>query len=120
MTPEKQLIAIAEACGWTVRRWTDGEGFECVGLLPPGSDKTSSGFRHPPDYLNDLNAMHEAEKALLSCADWRPIRAYFSNLSPNLHSDGALDGDDWKLCHATAAQRAEAFLRTIGKWEESA
>jgi hypothetical protein len=27
---------------------------------------------------------------------------------------------EYKVAHATAAQRAEAFLRTLGKWEESA
>jgi len=25
----------------------------------------------------------------------------------------------FSVCHATAAQRAEAFLRTIGKWKEA-
>jgi hypothetical protein len=25
---------------------------------------------------------------------------------------------EWEILTATAAQRAEAFLRTIGKWEE--
>ena len=31
---------------------------------------------------------------------------------------GSKYGDSWYAIHATAAQRAEAFLRTIGKWKE--
>ncbi len=72
-----------------------------------------------PNYCTDLNAMHEAEKTLHATNDWRILRAYFKWISPEIHEDWALDGDDWKLCHATARQRAEAFLRTIGKWKES-
>lgn len=58
------------------------------------------------DYCADLNAMHEAEKVL----SVDQIAMYF-----------------WRLCDASkkdnpfmaiALQRAEAFLRTLGKWEE--
>ena len=73
---------------------------------------------HVPNYCTDLNAMHEAEKTLHATNDWRILRAYFKWISPEIHEDWALDGDDWKLCHATARQRAEAFQRTIGKWKE--
>jgi hypothetical protein len=117
MNTDKQQIAIAEACGnkphtpsaLGVPRWimSDCEAGEISVIY---RDEL-------PDYLGDLNACHEMEKVLFAKNDWRLIRAYFFWLSPNLHSDDALDGDDWKLCHATAAQRAEAFLRTIGKWE---
>jgi hypothetical protein len=61
-----------------------------------------------PDYLNDLNAMHEAEKALTS----EQLEVYCNILHKPNH------GVYWAI-HATASQRAEAFLRTIGKWEES-
>jgi hypothetical protein len=80
-----------------------------------------------PDYLNDINAMHEAEKVLLT--DSEKIEAYCSAL---LHTkidvieDGTpyktdlFDEYGWFGCvHATARQRAEAFLRTVGKWEEA-
>lgn len=70
-----------------------------------------------PDYLNDLNAMHEAESHLGCVLD--------------TDGDGELESDyerqlaqvmkprGWRIYYATAAQRAEAFLRTIGKWEEA-
>ena len=60
--------------------------------------------QHLPDYLNDLNAMHEAEKVIRERAD--RVDSYLDQL------DGAMSG-----VHATAAQRAEAFLRTLGLWK---
>ena len=115
MTPQEQRIAIAEACGWTVKRWTDGEGNSVVGLLPPGVEKTSSSFRHSPDYLNDLNAMHEAEM-VLKHQQWPDYWNWLFVASTRQSGTGKAE---YKVTHATAAQRAEAFLRTIGKWEES-
>lgn len=54
-----------------------------------------------PDYYRDLNAMHEAEKIfdngqILRYVQWLPR--------------GAL---------STAAQRAEAFLRTLNLWRDT-
>ena len=73
-----------------------------------------------PDYLNDLNAMHEAEKVLLG--DQRII--FLDELLDVLGlklGPGGWDMDlysVWLMTRATAAQRAEAFLRTLGKWED--
>jgi len=57
------------------------------------------------NYCTDLNAMHEAEKTLKRMV----LDEYIAQL--------------FDLCHeatiATARQRAEAFLRTLGKWEEA-
>ena len=57
MNPEAQRIAIAEACGWKdiTRGSYDGSLF--------GRHKTQQ-LEIIPDYLADLNAMHEAEKTL--------------------------------------------------------
>jgi hypothetical protein len=57
-----------------------------------------------PDYCNDLNAMHEAEKYILDMHD-----GYGWHLSK---------GVCFTVWHATARQRAEAFLRLLEKWEE--
>lgn len=67
-------------------------------------------LENPSDYCNDLNAMHEAEKI-------------FCNYSLKLeYADGVAFTCDENLrfnaIHATARQRAEAFLRTLGKWDE--
>jgi hypothetical protein len=58
-----------------------------------------------PDYLNDLNAMHEAEK-MLEADDNHAYGCYCSDLYEKYGNTVSL----------TASQRAEAFLRTIGKW----
>lgn len=66
-----------------------------------------------PDYLNDLNAMHEAEKVLMDRLDhWWDYHTELKDMKimPKYGKGGIL--------HATAAQRAEAFLRALSKWEE--
>jgi len=62
-----------------------------------------------PDYLNDLNAMHEAEKRL------RTPRGDESN---RMAEDRMVEyAERLNYCiDATAPQRAEAFLRTLNLW----
>jgi hypothetical protein len=104
MTPELQRIKIAEACGWTDFSRAKHEGAIQYGRKP----LSCYDSWEVPDYLNDLNAMHEAEKTLDDDLDL--------DYSENLEI--VTGGDMSKYRSATAAQRAEAFLRTIGKWEE--
>lgn len=99
MSPEKQRIAIARACGWTKCRIEWG--------FPVGNRNNDVIVRDIPDYLNDLNAMHEAEKKLTG----QKIDAYVTTLCLKVQPAPSL----W---NATAAQRAEAFLRTLGLWED--
>jgi hypothetical protein len=75
-----------------------------------------------PDYLHDLNAMHKAEEVLPDEQNEQVLNylnALLDVLGINLGPGGwDMDTDSvWQMTHATAAQRAEAFLRTIGKWE---
>ena len=60
------------------------------------------------DYCSDLNAMHEAERVLMH-ADL--LFEYGMHISRDHKYD--------YLLTATSRQRAEAFLRTLGKWEEA-
>jgi hypothetical protein len=119
MTPEKQRIAIAEACGWkkvgSPKQVAATSGFtmpEKWVIDPNGALQ----FPHnTPDYLNDLNAMHEAEKMLdvnIESED-SPRYEYSRQVYRIVESRR-------QPFRSTAAQRAEAFLRTLGKWEESA
>jgi len=104
MSPEAQRIAIAEACGWTkISDW------KAAGIN--GQHPTEPWTEVIPDYLNDLNAMHEAEKFLR-----KPIFKSDSDsiIADRMHQYVELLG---YAVDATAAQRAEAYLRTIGKWE---
>jgi hypothetical protein len=112
MKPEKQRIAIAEACGIVGpfdNRWIkeyEEEGGDVYGFT--GFEKGELVF--VPDYLNDLNAIHEAEKVLRDDRE-----AAFRGWLWLAHGQPELR---CAIVHATAAQRAEAFLRTIGKWED--
>ena len=106
MTPEQQRIAIAEACGWKTG-YRDPEAW------------------HPlPNFLNDLNAMSVALDTLNDDQQWQFIQ-HLNEITRNKdHSyadDWFIQDTDWtwRMVNATATQRAEAFLRTIGKWEES-
>jgi len=103
MNKEKQRIAIAEACGW--REISD---WKAAGIN--GQHPTEPWTEVIPDYLNDLNAIHEAEKVLRDDRE-----AAFRGWLWLAHGQPELR---CAIVHATAAQRAEAFLRTIGKWEE--
>ena len=109
MSPEAQRIAIAEVCGW--KRHADGVGFYQGEFH---AFKTSYGC---PDYLNDLNALHEAEKFLNNKAS---IQSYLENIIVNVleehaQGDGSLE-ETWLVCQASAKLRAKSFLQTFGKW----
>jgi hypothetical protein len=72
----------------------------------------------PPHYLNDLNAMHEAEKVLT----YEQAEIFEDELCDVAKSANVVleNPAPWRFVfHATAAQRAEAFLRTLGLWTES-
>ena len=107
MKTEQQRIAIAEACGWKHYHedlWVDPD----FSGDPDGFSELQCGDL--PNYLNDLNAMHEAEKILTR------IQRLFYQVSLMKLQKADLVAGRWDLIHATARQRAEAFLRTIGKW----
>lgn len=65
-----------------------------------------------PDFCGDLNEMHEAEKGIFP---------YYATVYANKLAKvtGAEFSDDTDYFCATARHRAEAFLRTLGKWEEA-
>ena len=100
MTDQQINQAIAEACGIV--------GKNQYGPLY----QTEEGWVVDcPNYCTDLNAMHEAEKTLFP---------YYATVYANKLAKvtGAEMSDDTDYFCATARQRAEAFLRTLGKWEE--
>jgi hypothetical protein len=112
MNKEKQRIAIAEACPAT---------FE----LNNGRYKTPFFIRyrasgHECDPLTDLNAMHEAEKTLTDEQIARWQRDLWLTCENDFYALEACAPPIVlrRFISATAAQRAEAFLRTIGKWED--
>jgi len=108
MTPEQQRIAIAESCGWHERQEPVGSYNATAWWW--GETRYPSNVMPVPDYLNDLNAMHEALKSFKDDETlWHTFRYHLiALLHPAQHE-----------LHATAKQYAEAFLRAIEKWEES-
>jgi hypothetical protein len=106
MTDKQINIAIAEACGWS-------------------KDDIERGYtlcqfsENIPDYCNDLNAMHEAEATLnYEQAEQHEDELYDICYKENFHKEYPLPFR-FAVAHATAQQRAEAFLKTIGKWKEA-
>ena len=92
MTDQQINQAIAEACGIVGK---SGEIY-----------KTPDGWVVDcPQFCTDLNAMHEAEKHL----PIKKIVTYFKKLEKLTFY--------WFM--ATARERAEAFLKALGKWEEA-
>ena len=118
MTPEAQRIAIAEACGWF--RDPSG-GFTVPRYVNEREDAEALGPEELPDYLGSLDAMHEAETVL---TDWPKYQAeLFMATNPGWAADKPVHIQNYlarNFVRATAAQRAEAFLRAIGKWKEAA
>lgn len=114
MTSEQQQIAIAKTCGWKriLTPHDDDWHLQDTETLSRLCGRISAfrhveGYREPiPDYLNDLNAMYEAEENFPHPSDW-----YQHNLA-------LVCGGSNKIYRATAAQRAEAFLRTFNLWTE--
>jgi hypothetical protein len=96
MKPELQRIRIAKACGFDESHWLELGGGIVFG--------TSGSL---PDYPNDLNAMHEAEVVIIK-SGYTAIRTYEDLLQKQIAN----------IIFATAAQRAEAFLRTLNLWKE--
>lgn len=115
LTPEQRRVRISNACGWTkepspyfrgVILWVNPKG-----LHSGRDDDPRSG---PPDYLNDLNACFDMEQ-MLTAHQWSD---YTKALRKIIKRDRkcertGLIADFW-FYHSTAAQRCEAFLRTVG------
>ena len=125
MTPEEQQIAIAEACGWTniclQPLWVSDIEDEFPPVLcgthpskgrPEGIPKR---FGPLPDYLNDLNAMHDAEKVLINDQDLKYSESLALVVKARWKTNNSYDMQ--KFRSATAAQRARAFLETLGLWD---
>ena len=98
MSDEQINKAIAEMLGWT-----DILEHPEFGLM--GVESETHGCRTGIGcYTHDLNAMAEAEHSLAA----RQFKGYLMELLDVIHEPML----------ASARQRAEAFLRALGKWEE--
>lgn len=131
MSPERQRIVIAEACGWVLKErlfhngewkdeptWVDGKHYEGKpdDYCAPGQWLGAC----PPNYPDSLDLMHKALEVLTpkQWGDWNEVvRMYL------LERIYKVDSNTIKLVWQAIAQleasdHAEIFLKTIGKWEE--
>ena len=92
------------------RRWEP----QCDGIIervkfPDGSTRACY-WENVPDYPNDLNAMHQVEKAALT--DEQII-----NYTENLRKETGSAYGSLNHVSSTALQRFEALGKTLGLWE---
>ena len=110
MTNDEKRIAIAEACEWTECRERMDKTTDEISLsgLHPDNFGTGNAHQELPDYLNDLNAMHEAEKTLTE----KQLDRYTDLLCDEV-SEGQPDPNVHELITLTATQKANAFILSI-------
>lgn len=110
MKAEEQNIAIAEVMREHCKCKGVGNEKACNWNCPCGNPVMSGVCGSCcQGYLNDLNACHEMEKVLDRHEQWPTYCNRLMAMQSHLTTDAI---------RATAAQRCEAFLRTIGKWTE--
>ena len=111
-----QRIRIAESCNQTPIKRETRKGKESPDGVVLKYKMCEGGgwysWEPVPDYPNDLNAMHKAVSRMDEGS-----KARYSGI---LHD--IVDAEIWgsiTVIEATAAQRAEAYLKAIEKWKES-
>jgi hypothetical protein len=105
MTNEQINKAIAVLRGW--RFVEDDPNYEPYWEDPAGNMIGAKNMVNFPNFAGCLNTMHEVEKEMKPS----DLTSYLEMLFDWLESD---------CVRASASTRAEAFLRTLGKWEEEA
>ena len=109
MTEVEQNIAIAECCGW--KRVDTGFGFVW---------EAKGNELEPPNYVRSLDAMHVAEGFIPESLHtlYNGILIRLTKSYVQLYYDGVTSSmvEHFKIIHATAAQKAEAFLKVFNKW----
>lgn len=119
MTPEEQRIALAEWAGWKYSPSANSsiKHEATMAWYRPGNSPWH--LEQLPDYLNDLNAVHELEKKL----DYEMRYNYAEVLSSVVLDRSELvwwdlaSHETFDVSHATAAQRCEALLKTLNLWK---
>lgn len=117
MKPEAQRIAIAEACGWTSHIMKCGNQLwvSPKHQLASDEEKEKKGFYLPgiPWFESDLNALLDAENTLT----YQQQKRYVKIITELCQYTDTVQ-KPFAILHATAAQRAEAFLRTLNLWKD--
>lgn len=115
MTKEQINIAIAESLGWSVFHRND-KGEIKSWKHPYGSIWQEPWV--PLRFTEDLNAMHEAWCSLTLWQHQAFRHELQAVIAYAQEDEEPYKGPCHSVCNATALQRAEAYLRTIGKWKD--
>lgn len=119
MTDSEINIAIATACGWSdiaIRISYSDDPFDPE--MTPQGKHPSFGIEiyfAIPDYRGSLDAMAVAENTLAGVDPYD-----YADELRKLCDTGDMDGKYFDCIFATAAQRAESFLRCKSLWKEGA
>lgn len=114
---------IAETLGWTIEDSDNDKMWHHNGIASEDA---------PPLYCDDLNAMDDAYKYLVSISKGGSSRRQpdirfrlhlmqICNPDKKLWDNGTFLGEHFdalKTANATVEQRAKAFIHVIGKWED--
>lgn len=115
MTSTEVRIAIADYRGWLNIHESGRLDGQLVGYPPNGLLQAQE---IPPV---DLNEMHEAENILrnstLLPSDPKS-KTWLYLLKISEVTNAKYESGPWTICNASAEARAEALLRTIGKWKD--
>lgn len=124
LTDDEMRVRIAEACGWkipdhciTKRRMAGMTERQCKGAVSDfGQDKAGVYHDSLPDYPNDLNAMHAAEKSI-KCRHTLALYDEYLRREVNPNTDRLAKDWTWeelgRAARATARERALAFLAML-------
>lgn len=121
MTLEQQRIALAEWDGYTRLIGDPWKSMGVLAFIPPGMSivtfikvgEPAVYLEELPDYLNDLNAVHELEEKLNDEEHlWFRMKLWDVVIE-------STNEDRWdrSFISATAAQRCEALLKTLNLWK---
>jgi hypothetical protein len=108
MTPDEINIAIAEFCGFKDVHFSPSWN-KVIGTKhePEGNE-----YEVIPNYYGSLDAVHEAEIAKIYA------EGHDSDLANDYRTNLIICADAGMSSSATAPQRCEALLKTLGLWRD--
>ena len=126
MTEHSQQIVLAEARGWRFSNdcWFSPKAVAKGKALATNPDVWWAFTEESklPDYLHDLNAIHEEEKTL-NCEQYEIFADFLHNIvngyAPSDYVQPSDMGSNTQILSATAAQRTEAVLRALERWDDT-